>query len=252
MPSNWRRFQCPLSTEGSRQRNYHFLENQGVPVERFSFPRPEVQCEFTWSSVSHETSSRELLRLILEPLELDLNNLQVPDRWGPSWPTIKPFLEPLSLSLWLLDPLVVQMRSSRVLYQDTNYLCVEKDSNAPDECILLIFRRCISASVGTVPIWHPANTARTPTHGQFVILGLLLRLTLFPLSPAKSCTGFSFSLASVTLSKWAWRNTSTNEPILFLWQVEDAARNSLVCLQLGNVKRNIWVPPLMIFPSQHF
>ena len=99
--------------------------------------------------VSNETSfSCKHIRLILEPLELDLNTLQVPDRWVPSPPTIKLFLEPLSLYLWLLsqptDPLVLfnEMFTDLVSGYEL-LLCKERCKPAPphrphDECILSI------------------------------------------------------------------------------------------------------------------
>lgn len=157
--------------------------------------------------------------LTLELLELDLNSLQVPERWVPSLPAIKLFLQPLSLYLWLLshptDPLVGSMRSSQILYQDINWSYVKKDAPSPNECILFIFRCCICASVGDCP--HPTfcrHLKDTSTHEQFTILGLLLILICFPLSPAKSFIGFFFFLCnchfvqmSMNKQKCKWADT---------------------------------------------
>lgn len=65
----------------------------------------------------------------------------------------------------------------------------------PNECILLIFRHCICASFGDCPhLTFRQRRKDTSTPEQFVNLGLLLILTLFPLSPAKSFIGFFFFL----------------------------------------------------------
>lgn len=91
------------------------------------------------------------------------------------------------------------MTSSQILYQEMNTSYVKNATPYPNECILLVFTHCIYALVGDCP--HPTFHCKDiSTHEQFIILGLLLILTIFPLSPAKSFLVF-FSFASVTLSK---------------------------------------------------
>ena len=212
--------------------------------------------------VSNETSfSCKHIRLILEPLELDLNTLQVPDRWVPSPPTIKLFLEPLSLYLWLLsqptDPLVLfnEMFTDLVSGYEL-LLCKERCKPAPPTAPMMnvfsVFRRRICASVGDCPHltshWYCEDIS---THEQFIILGLLLVLTLLPLSPAKSFTGFFFFLCIChfvqrSMNQQKCKRAETTCVVSWVrWQ------NSTVWLQPGDVKRDKWAPPL-IFPSQYF
>lgn len=87
-------------------------------------------------------------------------------------------------------PVSSSRRRSQILYQDMNCFCVQEEAALPDECIRLIFSRRVCASVADCP--HPTfhgHCKDTPQE-RFVIPGLLLILTRFPLSPAKSFIEF--------------------------------------------------------------
>lgn len=101
--------------------------------------------------------------------------------WVPSPHAIKLLLEPVSLYLWLLDPLAVQREVHGSCIRIWIAFMLRKMQPPSNECILLIFRHCICASVGDCP--HPTfcrHCKDTSTHERFVILGLLI-LTHFPL-----------------------------------------------------------------------
>lgn len=155
-----------LSSQHQLQPSEHRCLTQGVPVEKFSFSCPTVQknqCESAWSLVSLETSfSCEYIRLILEPAELDLKNLQVPDPVGALPAASKLFLEPLSLSV-TSGSISCSMRSSRILRQDMNCSDVKNDAPRPQWMYSLNIQTlylCISWRLSTPRYF--ADTARTP------------------------------------------------------------------------------------------
>lgn len=205
--------------------------------------------------VSNETSfSREPIGLILEPLELDLTTPQVPDRWVPSPTTRQEAFLGATVFLSVTSESANRStshsrRCSWILLSGYKLLLYEERCNPPTMNSFSLFRHCVCASVGDCPTFRQ-SFEDTSAHERFVILGLLLVLTLLPLSPAKSSIGFLFFLCichlvqrSMNQQKCKWADT------IF---VVNWGRCQNCCLTATQGREEERVAPPLIFPSQHF
>lgn len=245
------RFQRPPSTNRSHQRQHPGCSCWDVSTDWLC-----LQLNF----VSNETSfSHEPIRLILEPLELDLMTPQVPDRWVPSLNTRQEAFLGATVFLSVTSESANRSpshsrRCSRILYQDMNCFYMKKDATPlpappPHECILTIQTRCVCirrrlSHISPV-LWGHFCSRAVRHFGTPPCINTLA---------IESCQILHWvSLLPLYLSFSPKKHESTEVQMswyYFCGQLRTLPKLHFLTATRGREEE--WVAPPLIFPSQHF